>query len=379
MSNERLATMNSTRAPRLRHLALLMQLVAAFAALVSPVAAQAANAPAALEVAVSAPIDVSPDGELLLLFLPAGQGFELVNTRTGQRDIVSDTPNTGYFATLSPDKKYVCFKDFQAVGNDKLQVPVLYDIAGKKQAPLDKPVPAAGNPVASARGQIAYTLGSQLVVLNADLSQFMEVDLGVLVNVLAFSPDGGKLAFSDPSETISWIDLETGTRGALPAADVHGYQPRFSPDGQALLAHSSSSEVTAAHLSNGAARSFGRAEAAGWLDADTVALVRKTVAHYAVSHTDVVKARLSDGSTSTLLTRQGNVEVAMNASALALVAQDGVSLADARTGVSQKLALPARSAPATPKTALVATRNPARGDQRLQRPIVGCSLRQPGL
>jgi hypothetical protein len=136
MSNERLATMNSTRALCLRHLALLMQLVAVFAALISPAAAQAANAPAAMEVAVSAPIDVSPDGELLLLFLPAGQGFELVNTRTGERDIVSDTPNTGYFATLSPDKKYVCFKDFQAVGNERLQVPVLYDIAGKKQAPL---------------------------------------------------------------------------------------------------------------------------------------------------------------------------------------------------------------------------------------------------
>jgi hypothetical protein len=30
----------------------------------------------------------------------------------------------------------VCFKDFQAVGNERLQVPVLYDIAGKKQAPL---------------------------------------------------------------------------------------------------------------------------------------------------------------------------------------------------------------------------------------------------
>src|ERR1039458_4987585 len=117
--------MNSTCLPTLRSIALLFQLAAAFAAVVpSPAAAQAAAAPA-LEVAVSAPIDVSPDGELLLLFLPAGQGFELVNARTGQRDIVSATPNTGYFATLSPDKKYVCFKDFQSVGDARLQVPVL--------------------------------------------------------------------------------------------------------------------------------------------------------------------------------------------------------------------------------------------------------------
>ena len=105
--------MNSTCPPTLRNIALLLQLAAAFAAVLpSPAAAQAA-APSALEVAVAAPIDVSPDGELLLLFLPAGQGFELVNTRTGQRDVVSGTPNTGYFASISPDKRYVCFKDFQ--------------------------------------------------------------------------------------------------------------------------------------------------------------------------------------------------------------------------------------------------------------------------
>src|ERR1017187_3102978 len=354
MSNEKPASMNSTCPPTLRNIALLLQLAAAPpAVLPSPAAAQAA-APSALEVAVAAPIDVSPDGELLLLFLPTGQGFELVNTRTGQRDIVSGTPNTGYFASISPDKRYVCFKDFQVVGSDRLQVPVLYDIAGKQEVPLDKPAPAAGNPVASARGQIAYTVGSQLVVLNADLSRFMDVDLGALVNVLAFSPDGGRLAFSDPSETLSWIDLESGARVRLPAAGVHGYQPRFSPDGQALLARSSNDEITAAHLSTGVTRSFGRAQAAGWLDADTVALVRKTVANFAVSHTDVVKGKLSDGSIARLLTRQGNAEVAIQSSVMALVAQDGVSLADARTGVSQKLALAARSTPAAPKTALVA-------------------------
>jgi len=348
--------MRTARAPGFRAAALLLALAALLGATVlSSAAAPAAAAPLALETAVSAPIDVSPDGVLLLLFLPGGQGFELVNTRTGQRDIVSDTPNTGYFATLSPDQKYACFKDFQAAGNARLQVPVLYDIAGKKQILLDKPAPAAGNPVASARGQIAYTVGTQLVVLNPDLSPFLQADLGAIVNVLAFSPDGGRLAFSDPSETVSWIDLRTGTRGALPTARLHGYQPRFSPDGQALLARSSDGEVTAAHLSTGVTRSFGRAEAAGWLDADTVALVRKTVAHYAVSHTDVVKGKLSDGSTTRLLSRPGNAEVAIQASVLALVAQDSISLANTGTGVSQAVALPVSSVSAAPKTALVAT------------------------
>src|ERR1019366_2292401 len=90
------------------------------------------------------------------------------------------------------------------------------------------------------------------------------------------------------------------------------------------------------------------------LDADTVALVRKTVANYAVSHTDVVKGKLSDGSIATLLTRPGNAEVAIQSAVMALVAQDGVSLADARTGVSQQIALPMRTTAMAAQSSLVA-------------------------
>ena len=347
--------MKITCALGFRLVALLLQLAIASGVGLAPTASAQTAAALAAEMSVAAPIDLSPDGELLLLFLPGGRGFELVNTQTGARDIVSDTPNTGYFATLSPDKQYVCFKEFQVVGGDRLQVPVLYEIAGKKQVLLDKPARAVGNPVASARGQIAYTMGTELVVLNADLSRFMAADLGAVVNVLAFSPDGGRLAFSDPSETFSWIELKTGTRSVLPAAGAHGYQPRFSPDGQAVLARSSNGEVTAVQLATGFARSFGRAHAAAWVDADTVALVRKTVANYAVSQTEVVKRKLSDGSTATVLTRQGNVEVAMNAPAMVLAAPEGVSLADPQTGASQTLALAARPPPAVAQSGLTTT------------------------
>jgi hypothetical protein len=76
------------------------------------------------------------------------------------------------------------------------------------------------------------------------------------------------------------------------------------------------------------------------------------------SQTDVVKGKLSDGSTARLLTKPDNVEVAIHASAMALVAQDGISLADARTGVSQKLALPARPVPAAHNSAGAHTPSP---------------------
>ena len=296
-----------------------------------------------------APIDISPDGELLLLFLPGGQGFELVNPRTGQRDVVSATPNTGYYASISPDKRYVCFKEFQPAGNALLQVPALYDIAAKRVVLLDKPAPAAGNPVASSRGQIAYTIGERLIILNADLSRFLESDLGFPANVMAFSPDGGRLAFSNPAEGVSWVEVDTGSHGAAPAESLRGHQPRFSPDGQALLARSSNGELRAWHRPSGVSRNFGRAESAAWLDNDTVALVCKEVADYVVTRTQVEKRKLFDDSASTLLVRKGDAGIVIKPRVMALVEEDKLSLVDTGTGLSQKVALQASSVAPAPK------------------------------
>ena len=310
-------------------------------ALVESPGQSAASSSAPFPAEVPAPIDISADGQLLLLFLPAGQGFELVDTVTGQREIVSQTPNTGYFAALSPDKRYVCFKDFKPANGPLLQVPVLYDIARKKQLPLADPAPAAGNPVVSARGQIAYTLGEQLIVLNPDLSRFLKTGLGFVANVLAFSPDGRRIAFSDPDEAISWIELDTGKRSAPPAGELRGHQPRFSPDGQGLLGRRSNGDITAWRA--GLSRNLGYAATAAWLDDDTVALVSKEVAGFTVTQTRVRKQRLSGASASTLLSCEGNAAIALNDSVLALNAPDGVSLADTRTGLSRKLALAPQS------------------------------------
>src|SRR3974377_2329533 len=112
---------------------LLVQLTASSAApLASSNSTHTPKRPLALDMTVSSPIYISTDGEFLLVFWPGLQGFELVNTRTGQRDIVSETPCTGYFASISPDKKYVSFKNFTLGGGQRLQVPTLYDIARKK-------------------------------------------------------------------------------------------------------------------------------------------------------------------------------------------------------------------------------------------------------
>jgi autotransporter-associated beta strand protein len=334
------SSMNSNRALALLVGGVFLPAASLFGGLdVKQAATGATPRKALLPVEIPAPIDVSADGQLMLLACPEGQGFELVNTGTGERNIVCRTPNTGYFATFSPDKKYVCFKDFQAGEGRFLQIPALYDIALKRAFPLAAPAAAAGNPVVSSRGQVAYTLGERLILLNADLSPSRETDLGVVANVLAFSPDGRRLAFSDPDEAISWLDVDTGKRGGPPAGSLRGFQPRFSPDGRGLLARRSNGDITGWRA--GRSRNFGPAHGAAWLDNENVALVQKDVENFAVTQTRIEKRRFSGGAVSCLLTRKADAAVALNASIIALNAPDGVSLADARTGMARKVTLAA--------------------------------------
>ncbi len=232
------------------------------------------------------------------------------------------------------------------------------------------------------RGQIAYTLGEQLIVLNSDLSRFLETNLGFVANVLAFSPDGRRLAFSDPDETISWIDLDTGKRGAPPAGELRGYQPRFSPDGQALLARRSNGEITAWRA--GLSRNFGYAairRLAGRRHPRPGLQGRRQLRRHANAGAEMQAVRrLSLDPPDP----KGDAAIALNASVMALNAADGVSLADARTGLSRQLALAA--AARAGRCAHGRERRPPPPSPPRRRhhewhhgPVVAGPLREPGL
>jgi hypothetical protein len=78
--------MNSPCALALCASALLLPPVSLFGgAVIESPGPSAANRSTPFPVEVPAPIDISADGQLLLLFLPGGQGFELVDTGTGRK------------------------------------------------------------------------------------------------------------------------------------------------------------------------------------------------------------------------------------------------------------------------------------------------------
>ena len=285
------------------------------------------------------PLFITSDGDLLLLSLPDHQGFELIATKTGQRGNVTQTPNTEYFVTISPDKKYICYKEFSLINKHLLQVPVLYDINQKKVLQLCEAAPQVGSPIVSTQGKIAYTIGRKLVLLHSDLSKFSEIDLGDTVNLLSFSPDGNRVVFNNAKEIISWIDLETGIKTDVPASTLQGYHPRFSPNGQSLLTYSINGEVEACQLSSCVTSRFGKAESGNWVNDDQLAIVNKETRDDQVVSTSVLLGSLADNSIETLWTVQRNAEVVINAGAIAVVSGTIIQLGDIKTALWETLSL----------------------------------------
>ncbi len=74
------------------------------------------------------PVSVSDDGTFFLKSLAARKGLCLVNTETGDEVVITENTGAGYYASISPDNQYVCFKLLQKdkVGAFK-QTPALYD------------------------------------------------------------------------------------------------------------------------------------------------------------------------------------------------------------------------------------------------------------
>ena len=141
------------------------------------------------------PVFVSEDNALLLKTGPSHQGLVLVDTANGKETLVATSRGAGYYASISPDNRYVCFKLIEDRPEGGRQfTPMLFDIAGGVLIPLAEPSSEAGTPVVSREGKIAFTVGNVLTVLGADFTRVATLDLGHHVNLLALAPDGSSVA-----------------------------------------------------------------------------------------------------------------------------------------------------------------------------------------
>ena len=179
-----------------------------------------------------AEMSFSPDGAHLAMSAPSDHGVMVLDLQSGLLSTLTLTPSSGYAFSWSPDGRHLGFKVLHAVGHEFLQEPMIYDAKKGAVRSLAAPSPLAGVPSFSAHGDVAFTLGHEAVVVSAAGVE-SRYDLGQYVNLAMLSPDGTRLAFNAPDDSIQVIDLATKAVHTV-AHDAY-YAPSWAPDGHKLL------------------------------------------------------------------------------------------------------------------------------------------------
>jgi len=257
------------------------------------------------------PVCVSDDGSLVLLTNAFYDGLILLNEK-GESIAITEGVNAGYYASFSPDNSFVCYKGFQG----SLQAPVLYDIQKGQNIILWTWVPLAGTPAVSVDGNIAFTIGSELILFNSQLEILETFDLGHHVNLLAFSPDGSRIAYNDITQQIVVLSLSDGTKQKVTDGKKDYWNPRFSPNGDKLLVSGVDGDILCAGLGEGSLKTLGKGESPAWVDNDSIAFVKKTICKNLVSRTEIISVSskgeikgselLKDGDAMAVIS-QGNI------------------------------------------------------------------------
>jgi len=206
------------------------------------------------------PVSISQNGSYILVTNSLHTGLVLVNTNSGEHIVITESLGAGYFASFSPDNRFVCFKAFQVTETGLLQAPMLFDIAAQSSFPLWSWEPQTGTPTIAPDGKIAFTVGSDLIILNPAFDQTATFNLGHHVNLLAFSPDGRKIAFNDPDQQIVILNLTNGQQEVITDGQKAWWGPEFSPDGNKVLATSVDGEIICADRATGQITSLGMGE-----------------------------------------------------------------------------------------------------------------------
>lgn len=145
--------------------------------------------------------------------------------------VIANTPGCGRYYTVSPDKTKIGFKK---INPDGMQVPAVIDLQTLKVTELSDAVDLCGQVSFSNDGKMAYTIGSNLYVVdkNENVKTYF---LGIYSNIVPVSTDGNSAVYNNDSDQLFVIDLATGQTKQI-TDNSQGYMlPQWSPDGSKIL------------------------------------------------------------------------------------------------------------------------------------------------
>ncbi len=208
---------------------------------------------------------LSPDGSRVVVPDPTHARLLVCDLEPLSCLEVTGTLTRGAAARWSPDGRRVGFKVVQELpGGARLQAPALLDLATAEVELLSGPVAAAGNPAFGPGGEVAFTLGTELVVLDRDLEPLATAELPAHADWLALASDPLRVVANDDHDALFALDLATGDRRQLSPAGVPSCRPVLSPDGSRLLASTLGGELYLVDLASGATRTLGPGDDPAW-------------------------------------------------------------------------------------------------------------------
>jgi hypothetical protein len=281
------------------------------------------------------PVAISADGKLLAATNPYNRGVSVVNTQSGKVINVSSKANSAYGATLSPDGRFLGYKSFDGSADGATQIPMLYDIANNRTISLNG-APQAGTPAFAANGQVAYTAGNTLHVLNPDLSCAGDFNIGNYANLVALSPDGKLAAYNDAADQIVILNLRSGKSKTVTRGDNAYFRPQFSPGGKRLLVSTVNGQAVVIDVKGGKTRQLGAGLSPSWVNDSTVAVTRQYVSNGVVAETEVVAIGVNGKAQAQVLSQKGDAAIAAQGAALAMSKLTG-SFSGAKSGDSSSV------------------------------------------
>jgi PKD repeat protein len=148
----------------------------------------------------------------------------------GNLEKLISAPGVGRYFTISPDKNLIGFKIIEK----GKQTPAIYDLNTGKIKNIHKSVNQCGQLSFSNNGDIAFTIGNELIIKNPN-KKTSKIDLKTYSNIVSISPDGKYIAYNNKADRIVILELSSGVKTIISEKDKMSAYPKWSPDSKKLM------------------------------------------------------------------------------------------------------------------------------------------------
>jgi hypothetical protein len=185
-------------------------------------------------------------------------------------ETISRMPGSGMYYSVSPDGRFVGFKEVRGDGS---QSAVIYDLLKRDAVTRTTPSSRVGQISFSGNGTAAFTVGEQLIIRGEGTER--RYDLGTYSNIAPISPDGKSVVYNDDADQLWMLDLTTAKSVRITdGAGSYGL-PQWSPDGAQILYSRLSGAMYVYSVTAKTTVLLGDGDSPSWMDASTIVYVQR--------------------------------------------------------------------------------------------------------